>query len=292
VHPSFNAARHVKVNPPALSRAARTDRGVHAVSNVLGVSLPALGGNSARWLDEVNAALPPDVRVLRRLRTTAEFHAQRHCERRRYEYLLPYDVVCPGGSASEEEVVHTRQRLKALLKAFRGTKDFSLFTRQSGAYQAAHGMCRHIFKIFVPRACRLDGKVFLVLSICGSSFLYHMIRKVVGALVGMMRGALTEAWLGTLTLTRTLTLTPTLTLTLALALALTLALTLTLALALILALTLTLTLTLTRYGAAAATQGSRRPTQAKGCSGAGGRAGGGGAGGRGGGRGGGRRGGG
>ena len=89
VHPSFDAARRAKVNPPALSRAARTDRGVHAVANVLGLSLPALGGSSARWLEEVNAALPPEVRVLRRLRTTAEFHAQRHCERRRYEYLAP-----------------------------------------------------------------------------------------------------------------------------------------------------------------------------------------------------------
>ena len=95
VHPSFDAARRAKVNPPALSRAARTDRGVHAVANVLGLSLPALGGSSARWLEEVNAALPPEVRVLRRLRTTAEFHAQRHCERRRYEYLLPCGVACP-----------------------------------------------------------------------------------------------------------------------------------------------------------------------------------------------------
>ena len=128
VHPSFDAARRAKVNPPALSRAARTDRGVHAVANVLGLSLPALGGSSARWLEEVNAALPPDVRVLRRLRTTSEFHAQRHCERRRYEYLLPYGVVCPGGDASEGEVVRTRQRLKALLRAFRGTKDFRHFT--------------------------------------------------------------------------------------------------------------------------------------------------------------------
>ena len=60
---------------------------------------------------------------------------------------------------------------------------------------------RHVFKIFVPRACRLpDGRVFLVLSICGSSFLYHMIRKVVGALVGLMRGALTEAWLSSVLL--------------------------------------------------------------------------------------------
>ena len=47
---------------------------------------------------------------------------------RRYEYLLPYGVVCPGGDASEGEVVRTRQRLKALLRAFRGTKDFRHFT--------------------------------------------------------------------------------------------------------------------------------------------------------------------
>ena len=47
---------------------------------------------------------------------------------RRYEYLLPYGVVCPGGDASEGGVVRTRQRLKALLRAFRGTKDFRHFT--------------------------------------------------------------------------------------------------------------------------------------------------------------------
>ena len=156
LHPSVETARHLKVNPPALSRAARTDRGVHAVANVLGVSLPALGGSSTRWLQQLNAVLPADVRVLRRVRTTAEFHAQRNCERRRYEYLLPYDVLCPGragdGPPSADEVVRVRQQLKALLKRFHGTRDYRHFTRGSAQYQAAHDMCRHVFKIFVPQA--------------------------------------------------------------------------------------------------------------------------------------------
>lgn len=65
-------------------------------------------------------------------------------------------MLCPGGDASEQEIVRTRQRLKAVLRAFRGTKDFRHFTRQGDAYQAAHDMCRHAARM--PRSPGCPGR--------------------------------------------------------------------------------------------------------------------------------------
>ena len=129
VHPSFDEARRAKVNPPALSRAARTDRGVHAVSTVVGLSLPALGGTSARWLDEINAALPPDVRVLRRLRTTTEFHAQRHCERRRRP--SPYELTRHPTPDTHAPAYYTRHTTHNTRHAARGTRHAARDSRRT-----------------------------------------------------------------------------------------------------------------------------------------------------------------
>ena len=40
------------------------------------------------------------------------------------------------------------------------------------------------------------GAAFVVLAISGASFLYHQVRSMVGAVVAVVRGARSEAWLG------------------------------------------------------------------------------------------------
>lgn len=69
------------------SRAARTDKGVSAVGQV--VSLKLLYGSEEDTMRRLNAELPSDVRALGFRRVTAGFDARKSCDRRRYEYLLP-----------------------------------------------------------------------------------------------------------------------------------------------------------------------------------------------------------
>lgn len=76
----------------AWSRAARTDKGVSAVGQVVALRLlvptEAEGGEAA-IAALVNAQLPPGIRVLGASKVRNGFDARKSCDRRRYEYVLP-----------------------------------------------------------------------------------------------------------------------------------------------------------------------------------------------------------
>lgn len=228
--------------PPGYSRAARTDKGVHALASVVSLTLPAIRDSEVRgWLCRVNAALPDDIRVLSRARVVNDFHAKRLCDRRRYEYLVPYFALrrpdCSEAGAanalgpalagsqaiSGEAALQLRMRLKRILKLFAGlTHDYSAFTSRSGG-QDTH---RHMFRLHTiePRLTRDalesaragDSRTstscsdrtktdtdepdvwdddFLCISVCGQSFLYNQIRRMIGAVIAVMRGSLPEGWI-------------------------------------------------------------------------------------------------
>ncbi|KAK9865118.1 hypothetical protein WJX84_001931 [Apatococcus fuscideae] len=74
------------------ARAARTDKGVSAVGNVVSlammVEIPDL-------VARINAHLPPQIRVLGFTRVTGTFDARQLCDKRRYEYILPASAFDP-----------------------------------------------------------------------------------------------------------------------------------------------------------------------------------------------------
>ena len=124
--------------PVSFSRCARTDRGVHALHNVISIRLPPLepGVDEAAWLASVNVALPASVRCVQRLSVRRDFHARRQCDRRTYEYVLPYTALRTAADPVESPL-SIRRRLKRVLKQYVGAHDFTRFTRQ-GAYLQAN----------------------------------------------------------------------------------------------------------------------------------------------------------
>ncbi|KAF6001586.1 hypothetical protein F1559_003778 [Cyanidiococcus yangmingshanensis] len=107
------------------SRASRTDKGVHAVANVVSVKLlldlerdlddhEAL---QASFIEKLNAQLPPSIQVYGGERTTKGFRARAACTMREYEYILPRWVL--GG--------HEDLFVKAL-RCFEGTHRFHNFS--------------------------------------------------------------------------------------------------------------------------------------------------------------------
>jgi tRNA pseudouridine38-40 synthase len=69
------------------SRAARTDKGVHALGNV--VSLKLMCPPDVDMVSETNKHLPKDILVLDMKRVTKGFNAKNQAEGRRYQYLIP-----------------------------------------------------------------------------------------------------------------------------------------------------------------------------------------------------------
>ena len=81
------------------SRAGRTDKGVHAVGQIIGVKL--VGLDHEQLLDRINHELVgSEVRVLGLERVTQGFCAHTMCSSREYEYLLPTYVLRPSRPAA------------------------------------------------------------------------------------------------------------------------------------------------------------------------------------------------
>lgn len=73
------------------SRSARTDKGVHAAMNVVTAKL-MVGlepGDHESFIARCNKHLPEAIRVMAVNVVTKSYNAQRHCAKRRYEYIMP-----------------------------------------------------------------------------------------------------------------------------------------------------------------------------------------------------------
>lgn len=90
------------------SRAARTDRGVHALAQCCGTKLicPIELDKREIFIDQINSFLPIDIRVIALTKVTKNFNAKISCSRRRYHYLLPtymlMDVVDVNSKLSQQ----------------------------------------------------------------------------------------------------------------------------------------------------------------------------------------------
>ncbi|KAL3158514.1 hypothetical protein ABBQ38_010743 [Trebouxia sp. C0009 RCD-2024] len=97
-----NAESFTKIN---WMRAARTDKGVSAIGQVVSLKM-VVGFTTYDVISNINKHLPDQIRVLGYTKTTAGFDARKHCDKRRYEYVLPvwaFDPTSCRGRIDAEE---------------------------------------------------------------------------------------------------------------------------------------------------------------------------------------------
>lgn len=221
------------------SRAARTDRGVHAVSQCCAMRL-TMGlqpEEREEFRNRVNQFLPADIRVLAITKVTKNFSAKLFCSKRRYLYLMPTYMLRqvsevnelleaafakqgpvlgaghvggyadPGSSsflgpegldtvrgplsafrASPEELA----RLRAMLARYQGTSPYHNFTVGKSSADANANRFIISFTADEPFVDEATGIEWVLLSVVGQSFLLNQIRKMVGFVVDMVRGAAPE----------------------------------------------------------------------------------------------------
>jgi tRNA pseudouridine38-40 synthase len=157
------------------TRAARTDKGVHACANVISCRLDSdnvkIIENSIPveldqdyFVDLVNAHLPPAIRVMFVNRVTMKFDARTYADRRYYEYLLPKHV---GDFTLDIE------KVDAEMKKYVGTHNFHNFTK--GLHPNDKQGKRHIVAIITSSF----NDEFFCVRLFGQSFLLNQIRKMI-----------------------------------------------------------------------------------------------------------------
>ncbi|MGA2973997.1 MAG: tRNA pseudouridine(38-40) synthase TruA [Spirochaetia bacterium] len=162
-------------HPVHLLAAGRTDSGVHAIGQVANFRSDIDSIAPDRFRDAVNAYLPLDVRVLESQVVEPDFHARKSAFLRVYRYY----TVC--GPVLLPHLRHYRHwvrrsldvaRLAEMAAALVGEHDFTCFSAEGDTNRS--------------KIRRVDASVFhragdtLVYTIAASSFLWKMVRTIMG----------------------------------------------------------------------------------------------------------------
>lgn len=175
----FSRLLHEKVN---IVGAGRTDAGVHASGQVANfhtgrpVALDAMA-------DALNGVLPRDVKVQRCAEVSGDFHARRAARARTYRYtVVEREVPSPiiGRFALVAPPGLDDRAISAAARSLVGRHDFRAFQAGGSETQTTERTIRQL-------ACRREGAA-LHITVEADSFLYRMVRLIVGALLAVGRG--------------------------------------------------------------------------------------------------------
>ena len=172
------AFERVTGTPVRVHGAGRTDAGVHALAQCAHVDIDkALA--PARWMQALNALLPPAIRVLRCRYVSDDFHARLSAKGKIYRYRIWSAPVLPPFEYRRAWHIPHPLDLKILLKAakhFVGTHDFAAFAGNRG--KPERSTIRTINSVRV----RQNGSC-VTIEFDGDGFLYKMVRLIVGSLL-------------------------------------------------------------------------------------------------------------
>jgi tRNA pseudouridine38-40 synthase len=176
-----DAIERVTREPRTLTVAGRTDTGVHARGQVA-----SHAGEPAR-ASALNGVLPPDIRVVRSEPAPDGFDARRDALSRTYCYrLLTREVASPFERGRALHWPHRLDRtaLDRCAAAILGTHDFTAFTPT----QTDHVLFRRTILSSEWRA----SEHILEFWIEAETFMRHMVRTLVGTMLWVARGQMSE----------------------------------------------------------------------------------------------------
>ncbi|MDO8433647.1 MAG: tRNA pseudouridine(38-40) synthase TruA [Candidatus Binatus sp.] len=155
----------------------RTDAGVHARGQIASIKLPR-DFDPPTLMRALNAMLPPDIVVLDVAEVPDDFNPRRHATSRVYEYRVLNRRIQSAFDYRYSWLVRESLDLSAMndaARVFLGEHDFAAFQTLGSDAKTT------VRSVFVSEWNR-DG-VFLVYRVEANSFLRHMVRTMVAAMV-------------------------------------------------------------------------------------------------------------
>ncbi|MHB1071674.1 MAG: tRNA pseudouridine(38-40) synthase TruA [Gemmatimonadaceae bacterium] len=164
----------------------RTDAGVHARGQAVGVRVPE------KWQPPelrraLNALLPPDVWVAAAVEMRPEFHARYSATSRRYSYYVGTDDAARSPFRRHEFAVRhplDRTLLDQAAAMLAGEHCFIGFAVRGTAPEGDDHRCR----VLEARWRDREEGIGLVFEIEANRFLHHMVRFLVGTMVDIAAG--------------------------------------------------------------------------------------------------------
>jgi len=171
----------------------RTDAGVHALEQVAHLDT-AVKMRAGELADRINALLPADINILSAETVDRRFHARHSATSRSYVY----QISRRRSAFLKPYVWWVREpldiaRMRDAASAFAGLHDFRAFSDDDPEEKSTKVQLAAL-------TIEEDGDLVLV-RVSGSHFIWKMVRRLVGVLVDVGKGAMTraqvEALLGT-----------------------------------------------------------------------------------------------
>lgn len=165
--------------PIRVHGAGRTDSGVHAIGQCAHADVPAGKLSPVTWANALNAALPPEIRIVKCRQVPRSFHARFSARGKIYRYrIVNAQVLSPleVGRAWHVSRPLDEEAMRLCVAVFRGRHDFAAFAANRG--KAVESTVRTM------RALRMRRKGSLIeIDVDGEGFLYKMVRLMVGSIV-------------------------------------------------------------------------------------------------------------
>lgn len=165
-------------HPIAIAGAGRTDAGVHARGQVISFAVHGTIPTERIPL-AARGLLPPDIVVVEAEEVEESFHARYSAQSKTYRYrVLNSQLASPfernySWHFPQQLAVELMQQAAQVIV---GTHDFSAFRASGGAPVSP-------VKTIMTAECCYAGEAVIEFTFCGTGFLYHMVRNLVGTLV-------------------------------------------------------------------------------------------------------------
>jgi tRNA pseudouridine38-40 synthase len=156
----------------------RTDKGVHATSQICHIDLPPFWSDLNKLLKTLNQMLPNSIKVIKLRKVNDNFHARYDAKKRVYRYIIkdtntnPFlnDFVTFLNDVNFEKISEN-------IKLFIGEHDFKWFMKTGSDVNSTK---RTIYKAFAYKY-----KGFIILNFEANGFLRSQIRLMVGAILSL-----------------------------------------------------------------------------------------------------------
>lgn len=178
-----NAMKSIGIKNPTIYSSGRTDAGVHALEQCFNAHINFSDVDKLPMA--LNSHLPEDIRILWAKEVDEKFHARFNAHKKTYMYRIKMDdIQSPFDSFCTTYVPYKLDlgKMQRVGKLFEGEHDFEAFCSVN---TTTPDFVRTIYSLTITQIQNL-----ITFEICGSGFLYNMVRIIVGTLIDVGRGKL------------------------------------------------------------------------------------------------------